>query len=449
MLTPQSEVPPHIQPAVTTKRLVWLLAAALLLALALAKFVYEDALRLEYPVNDLITPWISSQVFLHGKSPYSDTQEYGRIFAAARIPPTARYEDYLDVLSIYPRVYPPTTMLMLVPLGYLDWRTALYVYLIGSSALFIWSLWVLARKIKLPLNDPQRLYFLAFALAMAPLHSSIHESNLNTAAIACLCAGVGLMSTRPYLSGVAIAAGMCLKPQIAVFFFLYPWLRKKWKTALTALAVCAALFACSIVWMGIHHVTWFGDFLAELSQVTSPTGVNDFLDPDLTAFQMVNLKILIFQFTQSLDWSGILTWAIFTLLAGVSVFLILSRVSEHNESSGIAIVSVLTLLPVYQRFYTAEILLFVLYWSFENWRSKGAKSAHWLLLPLLFPLARMATKNDAVARFTENHNLNSNLIWRGFIMPHVIWIELIILLILLASLYWQSPTPADSVAVHA
>ena len=161
-------------------------------------------------------------------------------------------------------------MLLIAPLGFLDWHTAVYTYLFGSTALFILALLVLARRLPLPRLDPRGLYFVAFALAMAPLHSGIHEVNLNTAIVACLIAGAGFASTRPYCSGIAIAIATCLKPQVGIFFFAYPWLRRKWKTAFAALGACSVVSAGSLVWMKIHHVEWLGDFLNELSRFSSP-----------------------------------------------------------------------------------------------------------------------------------------------------------------------------------
>ncbi len=337
----------------------------------------------------------------------------------------------------------------MAPLGLLGWHTAVCTYLFGSTALFILALLVLAQQLPLPPHDPRKLYFAAFALAMAPLHSGIHEVNLNTVVIACLCAGAGFLSTRPYCSGIAIAIATCLKPQVGIFFFAYPWLRKKWKTAFAALGGCSVVSAGSLVWMKIHHFEWLGAFLNELSRFSSPNRRSSPIAAGTGKFQLLNLQVLTFQFTHSPEWSKILAWTLFALLAGVSGFLIISRVSDKNESAGIAMISILTLLPVYQHYYTAEILLFVLYWAIENWRAKGAKAALLLMLPLLFPFATWAERAGAANWFTGGRNLSLNFILNGFLMPHVIWIELILLLIVLATLYRQSHTPAGRLAAGA
>ncbi len=340
-------------------------------------------------------------------------------------------------------------MLLIAPLGLLGWHTAVCTYLFGSTVLFIIALLVLAQRLPLPRLDPKKLYFVAFALAMAPLHSGIHQVNLSTLIIACFCAGACFLSTRPYCSGIAIAIAMCLKPQVGIFFFAYPWLRKKWKTAFAELGACLVLSASSLVWMKIHNVEWLGAFLRELSRFSSPNGRGSPIATGAWKFQLLNLRVLTFQFTHSPEWSKILAWTLFALLAGVSGFLIISRVSDKNESAGIAMISILALLPVYERYYAAEILLFVLYWAVENWRAKGAKAALLLMLPLLFPFAAWAERAGAAKWFTGGRNLSLNFILNGVLMPHVIWIELILFLIVLASLYRQSHTPAGRLAAGA
>jgi Glycosyltransferase family 87 len=417
-------------------RIILIVAVALLFALALAKFIFQDARRLEFPVNDFTTQWVSTIVFMHGKNPYSDNGEYANIWASTRVSPTASLEDYRRILSNYPRIYPPTTPLLIAPLGLLHWRTAVFALSAGSVLLLICALLVMARNLPFSWHDSRKLYFLAFALAMAPLHSGIHTVNLNTLVVACLCAGVGFLSTRPHLSGIAIGIGVCLKPQLAIFFFAYPWLRKKWKIAFSVLVTCVAITAGSLIWLRIHHLEWFTDLRAEISLCSIPPGRCSFDTADLARLQFLNLQPLIFEFTKSPTWTNNLSWALFAILAGISVVLIHFWVSDRNESAGIAIVSILTLLPVYQNTYSGEILLFAIYWAVENWPAKAAKAALLSMLLLLIPpISGLEQEVGFLGRFVNNHNLGTNVFWNGFLMLHRIWIQLFLLLLLFASLY--------------
>jgi len=419
------------------------LAVFLLFSLALVKFVFQDMRTLAFQFNDLTTPWVATQTFLHGMNPYNDINEFDRIWASTRIPLPASCPDYRCILATYQSIYPPTALALIAPLGLLPWHAAVYTYVAGSTAFFAFALLVLAQRLPLPWNDVRKLYFVAFALAMAPLHSGIHEANLNTLVVAFLCAGMGLLANRPYGSGIAIAMAMCLKPQVGIFFFAYPWLRKKWRAAFASLGACTFVSACSLIWLNIHHVEWFGAFLSQLSQFSAPGGRSGVEAPGPGKFQLLNLQILTFQLTHSREWSAILAWIVFALLAGVAIYLIHRRVSDENESTGIAIVAVLTLLPVYQRFYTAEVLLFVLYWAVENCDLRRAKAALLLMVALLFPFAAWTERSGIAMRFTEGNHTGLDVIWNDFLMPHMIWIELLLLLILIADLSTQAQRLPD------
>ena len=425
---PQLRVAPQVTPLEPKSRIALFVLAAFFLVFAAGEFVFRDLRNTEYhyPVNDLTTPWISSVLFTQGKNPYNDTGEFARIWAATGVPPRLPFTDYRYILSVYPRVYPPTTLLLMSPLAFLQWPSVVRIYLAGSTLLLVSMLFLMARNLPYTWDDPRRLYFVAFALVMHAFHYGIATVNLSTLVIAFLCASVGFLSTRPYLSGTAIAIAMCLKPQLAIGFFVYPWLRKKWKTAFAALAVCALITIISFTWLAIHHIDWFHAWRVEMSRCSlcSP------FTPGPRRLTFLNLQTLAFEFTKSPEWSNLLSSALFVLLAGVSIVLILRHVSDKNESAGIAIISILTLLPFYQNGYNGAILLFVLYWAIANWATRGAKAALLGMLLLLPPVFTLR-----IGRMIVRYDLNSNLLWNGFIELRAIWFELFLLLVLLIALY--------------
>ena len=247
-------------------------AAGLLLLLALSKFVFQDALKFEHPNNDLLSPWITSHLFIDGKNPYNDTLDFVQILESAHFLPQDAPLDYRRVLAFYGRIYPPTSLLLIAPLARLPWRAAVYVYLIGSVALLVAMVLVMARNLPFRWSDPRKLYFVAFALALTPLHFGIVTVNLNTLGIALLCAGVGFMRSRPYVSGAAIGIALCLKPQLAIFFFAYPWLRKKWRVGFTALGFSVVISGASLLWLKFHNVEWFSAWRDDVHQCGTPPG---------------------------------------------------------------------------------------------------------------------------------------------------------------------------------
>jgi hypothetical protein len=106
-------------------------------------------------------------------------------------------------------------------------------------------------------------------------------------------------------------------------------------------------------------------------------------------------------------------------------------------------VAVLALLPVYQRFYTAEVLLSVLYWAVENCNLPRANAALLLMVPLLFPFAAWTQRSGIGMRLMDGNHSVFSAIWNDILMPHVIWIKLLLLLILIAELSTQTERLPD------
>jgi hypothetical protein len=440
-----------------TQRVACIVGLTMLFAFSMARFVYDLSGKND-SADDLVSPWVSTKVFAEGKNPYNDTAEFDRIASEIRTTSPASCPADSCALDRSRMIYPPSVFPLLSPLSLLPWRAAYRVYVAGSLFLVLAMIFMLAQELQLPWSEARKSYMIAFSMALAPLHASIHVSNLNTLVIGCLGMGVIFLHKRPHLSGVALAIGMCLKPQVAFVLFAYPWLRRQWKAAFTGLIACSTILASSLLWMWIHHVAWWQSYMglvirpylfsATSISTTQKTAVLSFYDPGPMKYLMTNLQVLVFQFVHSQHWANVLSWALFLFLAAFSALLIVTKVSERNERIGIAIASVLTLLPVYQNFYTASILIFVVCWAVDGWPRRSAKAALLLMWPLLLPLVAMTWRVSSIARVVENHHLSSHFFWNALIMPHVIWIELILLSILLGELYHSASISGEPVELR-
>jgi hypothetical protein len=401
---------------------------------ALTRFAYQDVAQIAFPVNDLTSPWLLSKAFLTGENPYSFAV-VSRVWDIERVS-SPGWPDFDYVFQHYGMVYPPTAFPLIAPFTLLHWRAAVYVYLVGSTAFLASMILQLARRLPFQRNW-RRLCFVAFALALAPLHSGVHESNLNTLTIAFILAGAVWMQAKPHRAGVALALAMCVKPQLACMFFAYPWLRRKWKAGFTGFGVYASILATSVFWMslhGIHFLKFYEEDAAQWSRLPSA----HFDASHLGKFQLVNLQVLIFQFTHNVERSNLIAWSIFLTLASASAYIIRSRVADENEALGLALISILTLLPVYQRFYSAAVLVFVLYWAIENWPRRTALSALLLFFPFFLPLTTMIQRS-ALAGPLQAGRLRGQFAWNLFLLPHAIWIELALMALLLRSAMKLTP----------
>jgi hypothetical protein len=423
-----------------TKRAFKILILWLLFAFVCARFLY-DVRSLGKPDNDFIAPWVSAKVFLEGKNPYSDIAEF------IRVSPTKQYLSpgncSAQGCTSYNMVYPPSTLPLLAPLTLLPWKVALWVYLLGSFALILTLLFLMARKLDPSKMSLKKQYLIGFCLAIAPLHSSIHTCNLNTLVIACMGIGGMLLDERPYMSGVALAIAMCLKPQVGFLFMVYPWLRRKWRTAFVSAGTCAGICLSSCLWMYVHHIEWLNSYLATTSAYVNSASTSgaltrvtvlSFYGADPMKYLMTNLQVLIFQFVPNIRSTNLLSWLIFAAWAIGAAIVILKQGKKAQTDAQLALLSVLTLLPIYQNFYTATILFFVIYWAMRNWPRRSAKTTLILMSPLLLPLVAITLNSSKVSKLIQSHHLNSSFIWNAFIMPHVIWIELILAVILIVDM---------------
>jgi hypothetical protein len=137
---------------------------------------------------------------------------------------------------------------------------------------------------------------------------------------------------------------------------------------------------------------------------------------------MIHLPVLAYQMTHSASAASAISWLIFLAMAGTAAVLIYRRIDASTEWLGLAIVAVLTLLPVYQRFYSASILAFATYWAVENWSNGIARAVRIVMLPLLVPFVTLTMEARPAVSFIAAHHLSSNWMWNSFVMPYTVWI---------------------------
>lgn len=87
------------------------------------------------------------------------------------------------------------------------------------------------------------------------------------------------------------------------------------------------------------------------------------------------------------------------------------------------------------------ILVLVLYWAVEKWPDRKALAAFLLTSPLLLPLAAMIQRS-ALGRRLESGTMPGETVWNLFLLPHAIWIELALMILLLR---WAMRLPAIAV----
>lgn len=271
----------------------------------------------------------------------------------------------------------PSALLLVAPLAGFPWRVAQVLWMLLTAlglplaALLIWEV------------AAQYTVRVSAALAFLILANSellLVVGNASGIVVSLCVIGVWcLMRERLVWAGMAcLAAALLLKPQDAVFLWIYFLLAGgvHRKRALQTAAMALAIVIVAAVWVGHVAPHWFGELSANIAATSVRGGLND---PGPISMGGHGLGMVVslqefFSFFQdnphfynplSLAVSGVLLllWAVKTLRGGSA---------PRTAWFGIATIAALCMLPVYHRAYDARLLLLTLPACALLWTQRGA-----------------------------------------------------------------------------
>ncbi len=183
---------------------------------------------------DFITYWAASWLGLNGDA--AAAYELSRIHAAERLAVPGSPE--------FAWFYPPTWLLMILPLALLPYASAWLAFMVVTHAAF----WLLMRR----LLAGQRGTLLLIAAFPGLWVNLMHGQNASLTAT--LAGGALLcMTQHPLLAGLLVAL-LAFKPHMVVLFPLVFLLTGNWRAMLSAVAGTVALVAISMWAFGLP--TW-------------------------------------------------------------------------------------------------------------------------------------------------------------------------------------------------
>jgi hypothetical protein len=424
--------------AISSKRNLLLAYFALLLASAVFLFRGPFRARTAY-LNDFASPYVSTRLWLNHQNPY-DTTLFFPTWHAAGAPQTAPGNP-----SGWHPVYPPPTLVVLIPLAILPWTAAVHTLLFLSATAYIVALIQFATLLPGTWRTPKRLLFLAFGLAFAPAQSSLHVSN-----VACLSASLLFLALYrllakhrepDLLAAICITVSICLKPTIGLL--ILPWLllraRRTLIATLSASALITAIALYPLLQLG---AIWFTSLKQNLTFLSTNGGATDLSTLNNNRFDRIDLQQPLFALTHSRTAASLLSGLIAAVLLILWFYIQREHRSDHQTDYQLLSIStllVIGLLPVYQRYYVAILLLPAILWAFSNLATKAAR---WLLvLSAIFlvnteALFRTAHIDDAVGRYLSTFT-------EAILGPHLCWLILALTGILLATLYKNPSTSTN------
>ena len=409
-----------------------ILLAWLAVLFASAIFLVRGPLRARTDyINDFAAPYVSTRLWLHHQNPY-DPALFLPTLRAAGAPPNSLHGN----LSNQRPVYPPPTLVVLIPLATSSWPAANHALVLLSIAAYLAGLVLFATLIPGTWRDLAKPLFLASGLALAPAHSSLHVTNVACLAASLLFIAIYLLLAEQHrhevLAALSIALAACLKPSIGLL--ILPWLLiiRAWRTLAVTLSACALISGVALYRLFQIGPAWRASLDDNLNYVFTQGGVSDLSAQNLTRFDRIDLQPIFYGITHSRTIAGIFACLIAATL--LSVWFRLSRQHLPRQAFdrrllAVASLLVLGLLPFYQRYYSAILLLPAILWAFRN---LSCPAARWTLaLSAVFLVNTEALLRDRL--HNADHGIAAIVLG-----PHLCWVVLALTCILVAAL--RGPT---------
>lgn len=233
--------------------------------------------------RDLLVIYGGVRAWARGLDPYGAASALSALRAGGG--------DWPMAVERYLILYPPSMMVLLSPVGWLDFRSAVWAVWLGNVVSLGAILWGLLRLTGLRWRSAAGLGLMGFVLAMAPTHTSFRMGQVTLPAVALVVWALVLESRgRGVLAGVLLGVATGLKPQMAGLFVLWLVYRKCWWGVAAAVATPVALLAIGAVRIELAGADWWNGWRDNVAVFTQGgkgdprPGVND------SAYQLINLE---------------------------------------------------------------------------------------------------------------------------------------------------------------
>jgi len=423
--------------------------AGMLLAICLvcagAECVIRGPLRFAqaHDFNDFISPYVQTRAWIQGNDPYSPRN------LVEMWPPEAKHFDFLSrnladgtlvTKRGIPSAYPLSAFVLIAPIAVLPWHVAHTLWLIITAlSLGLTAASLLSAANLLPWSL-RSFGFLSLTLGLAPFHTALATGNIVTVAVAASAAGVWAAGQRrDALAGILFAISVGLKPQIGLPFCFYYLVSKRWRIPAIAGALVALLFAIALIRSAAGGAPWLQNYLYDNRILFTPGSVDDFTERNPVRFGLVNFQVAAYALTQSRTAAIVAALA----MAGAAGVTWLWQATKQGRASDsllpLSTLAVISLLPVYHRFYDATLLVYPLAWSlaaFNGPLRTTARSTLGLIAAIfLVPGGTILEQMQHTGRLgtVGNH-------WWGnvIVLPHESWSLAVLSLLLLRAFHRQN-----------
>ena len=308
-------------------------------------------------MRDFVAPYAGARCLWAGCNPY-DPDEMHREFARA-----GGGENDHPKWSWSPPVYPPSSLVVLLPVSLLRYPAARDVWRVLDDVLLTCGLLIVAAFVP----RKRRAWVLLLGIAVlasepAALLFNIGQPSgvaLGLAAIAALC----LLHRRSVTAGwICLGLALALKPQVAgAVWIVLAWWPASRKPAIKAAMLAVALLLVGCVWLSLAPGArgWYSAMHAAVEGSLATGAVNDPSPANPGAYQFTNLQAVFATWIESRRIYNGLAYAIGGALLAAWIVL-MRRVGSSRRAwmLSLAAMAAIALLPVYHREYDVALLMF-------------------------------------------------------------------------------------------
>jgi hypothetical protein len=334
---------------------------------------------------DFLQEWASARNLLDGRPIYEDQEiSLARYLDFRRDPanPTDRF--FLRV-----NAHPPTSVLLAVPLAWLDYPDAVLAWNLLSLAALAVSLWLMNRSLRITSSPWALLPLVTYLLLCGPFRQQVIQGQLNLVLLLLLTGTWAAdRSGRPLLAGVLLGTATTIK-LFPGFLLLYFLLRRDWKAAAAAVISAAVLTGLTA---GVVGVAAYRDYVTEVVPQVGAGFESSWWNASLAGFWSRLFNPATDQHHVLPLWPNPLLAQAGTLLSRLAVVALLVRVvprartpAEQDLAFGLVLVGMLLVSPLtWDHYFLLLPLPVVLLWQ----RLPPGGITRWLfaVIPLILSL---------------------------------------------------------------
>lgn len=307
-----------------------------------------------------------------------------------------------------PCVYPPTALLLAAPLAFLTWYPAhlIWMALIALGLLLpSFVVWKVSAQHAPLLSGILIGFFLANSATV------LFQANAAGIAVgACVVAVACIFRKRFGFAAIAcLTIAFCMKPHDAYLIWVYLILAggSYRRRALQALLLTCAVAAIAIAWISSVSPNWRQEMAANIAQISSRGGVND-PGPDTATPLIINSAVNLQTVFAVIDDEPVFYNTTTYLLCGVLLIVwtlatIRQPASEERSWLAMAVVSAMTLLPIYHRYHDSKLLLLAVPASAILWMQRRSAGRACVLVTLVALALTGDIPHALLARIGEGH----------------------------------------------